>query len=256
MAWKYKYDSLAEFSEEFQNSVPIWWEGGRIETFRINSSDPLSQEYISLSSLNPGMRIKNLANYSFSQDEFLTTWFSKEVPGINLYLSESPGDRNTSTWDLLPSSSKDFYTETANNLIAKNFFSIQWPQETTLDSVIYRYHGKSDLPMVDLETIKSTFVPVGTPSYEGIYEFAAGGYKYFVWPEDWGSPIPIVGFRDTYNMMPIAMATDLDAPEFTNVENGWSFAKIDLPDYLGQNISYRLYRTRNILGGTLSVTVK
>ena len=253
--WRYKYNSVSEFSTDFQSSIPVWWEGGRVESFRINATDVNSEEYIVLYAYNPGSRIKNLARYSFSLIRFCDVWFSKEVPGINLYISESPGNRSTGTWDMLATSTRESYVATANNLIENNFFKINWPEDNPVNNAVFRYHGISTDSFLDVLFIKENFVAMQNVSFEGTYSFSSGGYKYLSWPDSWGSPIPITGFRDTINGMPIAMASENESPEFNNEENGWHFARIILQDSLDQNISYRLYRTRNILGGALSITI-
>lgn len=253
--WRYKYSSVSEFASDFAGGVPIWWENGRIDSFKMNSSIPNSQECLVIQSYNPGLRIKNLSKYYFTKDDFLRTWFSKEVPGINLYLSESPGDRSTGTWDALPFDDREKYLSTANTLIQKSFFSVEWPEDIQLNNAIYRYFGSSENKIL-IESDISSLLSQPSESFEGTYELPSGGYKFFLWPDSWGSPIPNVGFRHTLNMMPIAMATPTTDPEYMNFENGWYYSTIDLPDYLGQNITYRIYRTQNILYGSLSVTIK
>lgn len=82
----------------------------------------------------------------------------------------------------------------------------------------------------------------------GTYVFGAGGYKYFAWPDGYGSPAAGTGFKDADNGWPISMAAAAEG--YSQSQNGWGFLLLTV-----SGRSYRLYRTRQKLGGALSIIV-
>ena len=136
MAWKYKYDSLSQFVTDYQNAVGIWTEYGRIDSIQITPfTNPGNDGYVIMFAVQPGSKIRNLNRFSFSLTQFLNLYFSKEIPGINLYLSESPNVRDVNTWDLLPSDEKIYYQNASLRLIADNYLRVYWPPEPIVSSV-------------------------------------------------------------------------------------------------------------------------
>ena len=139
MAWKYKYDSLSQFVTDYQNNQGIWTEYGRIDSIQITPYvNVINDGYIILFAVQPGSKIKNLNRFSFSLTQFLNLSFSKELPGINLYISEEPNIRTVNSWDLLSPSQKTYYQNTAIRLIADNYMRVYWPPEPieTLNPVV------------------------------------------------------------------------------------------------------------------------
>lgn len=130
MAWKYKYDSLSQFVSDYQTSIGIWTEYGRIDSLQVTPySNPGNDGYIIMFAVQPGSKIRNLNRFSFSLNQFLNLYFSKEIPGINLYLTEDPLIRDVNTWDLLVPSQKEYYQTAALRLIADNYLRVYWPIE-------------------------------------------------------------------------------------------------------------------------------
>lgn len=87
------------------------------------------------------------------------------------------------------------------------------------------------------------------------YSLAAGGYKYFAWPNSMGSPTASTGFRDTATNLAVAMAEVTDDPAYSNVQNGWSYALVSVTNGNGVTTNYRVYRTKNILSGSINIQV-
>jgi len=87
--------------------------------------------------------------------------------------------------------------------------------------------------------------------------FAAGGYKYYCWPDTFGSPTASTGFKDTSNGLPVAMATSTDNAAYSNVQNGWYYALVSVTNTAPTPVTtnYRVYRTQNVLGGTITIQV-
>lgn len=92
----------------------------------------------------------------------------------------------------------------------------------------------------------------------GNYGFSAmaGNYKYFAFPDSLGSPSANIGFRDISTGFVVSMADNTDNASFSNVQNGWYYALVSVtnPTY-GTVANYRVYRTKNILGGNITITV-
>lgn len=137
MAWKYKYNNLSDFFVDYQNtSFGLWTEYGRVDSVQVTAyASPSTVGYVVLYVVQPGSRIKNLNRYTFSRSQFLDLFFSKEVPGINLYVSEEPTVRNTVTWDLLSSGQKADYLETSLRLVENNYLRVYWPPEPVRSTV-------------------------------------------------------------------------------------------------------------------------
>jgi hypothetical protein len=136
MAWKFKYNTLSDFFTDYQTSNGLWTEYGRVDSVQVTPySSPETDGYVILFAVQPGSRIKNLNRFTFSRTQFLNLFFSKEVPGINLYISEEPNVRNTTSWDALTQLQKNDYLETALRLVANNYLRVYWPTEPPRSTV-------------------------------------------------------------------------------------------------------------------------
>jgi hypothetical protein len=136
MAWKYKYDSLSQFIDDYQTTLGIWTEYGRIDSIQITPfTNPGNDGYVIMFAVQPGSKIRNLNRFSFSLTQFLNLYFSKEIPGINFYLSEDPNIRDVNTWDLLPPEEKTYYQNAAIRLIADNYLRVYWPIEPIISPI-------------------------------------------------------------------------------------------------------------------------
>lgn len=137
MAWKYKYNNLSDFFVDYQNtSFGLWTEYGRVDSVQVTAyTSPETVGYVVLYVVQPGSRIKNLNRYTFSRSQFLDLFFSKEVPAINLYISEEPTVRNTVTWDTLTAPQKADYLETSLRLVENNYLRVYWPVEPPRSTV-------------------------------------------------------------------------------------------------------------------------
>lgn len=89
----------------------------------------------------------------------------------------------------------------------------------------------------------------------GTHALAAGGYKYFCWPDSFGSPTADTGFKDTATSLAVTMADSTDDAAFSNTQNGWSYALVSVTNANAQTTNYRVYRTRYQLGGAITIQV-
>ncbi len=92
-------------------------------------------------------------------------------------------------------------------------------------------------------------------SFATTYIMAAGDYKYFSWPDSFGSPTAATGFKDTSTGFPVSMADAADNAAYSNVQNGWNYALVSVTNTLGVTVNYRVYRSKNLLGGSINVQV-
>lgn len=118
-----------------------------------------------------------------------------------------------------------------------------------------RFHGTSTSATLNESGIESLASSSLSSSENGTYSFAAGGYKYFAWPDSFGSPTSGSGFKDSSNGQPVPMATSSEDPFFDNSQNGWYYGLVNVTNAYGQAIDYRVYRTYNQLAGTITIIV-
>jgi hypothetical protein len=117
------------------------------------------------------------------------------------------------------------------------------------------YHGTSNNGTLTEANIKALANSSLTTSRSATYSMAAGGYKYFCWPDSFGSPTAVTGFKDTATNLSVSMADSSDNAAFSNVQNGWSYALVSVTNANGVTTNYRVYRTKNILGGSINIQV-
>jgi hypothetical protein len=92
-------------------------------------------------------------------------------------------------------------------------------------------------------------------AFPGTYSFAATNYKYFAWPDSFGSPTAVTGFKDTSTNLAVSMADVGDDPAYSNIQNGWYYALVSVTNVNGVTTNYRVYRTKNLLGGSINIQV-
>lgn len=85
--------------------------------------------------------------------------------------------------------------------------------------------------------------------FAGTYNLSAGGYKYFCYADGYGTPN---SFKDASNNLNIALYDGYTNPDVTN---GGSYELVSVTNAYGETTNYRVYRTLNILGGAINVTI-
>lgn len=113
------------------------------------------------------------------------------------------------------------------------------------------YYGTSINPTLtetDIEALTSNFL--GT-TITGNYNFLAGGYKYFAFPNT--APNPTL-FKDSTTNLAIAMADATDS--YTDTNAGiYSFQLVSVTNTYGVTIDYRVYRSKYILGSSIQINI-
>lgn len=115
------------------------------------------------------------------------------------------------------------------------------------------YYGTSTNATLNESDIEGLINSTLTSSYSGTFSYAGGGYKYFCFPTSFGSPS---SFKDAATNLNVAMATNLDdAVFFANSANGLYYGLVSVTNVNGSTTNYRVYRSKNILGGSISIIV-
>jgi hypothetical protein len=112
-----------------------------------------------------------------------------------------------------------------------------------------RYHGTQSLTSLTAAQIQSLTGALSN-SRLGNYTFGAGGYKYFAWPTSFGAPVL---FRDFNTNLAVAMA-GIDEG-YTSPVGSYYAQVVSVTNIWGYTTNYYLFRTRNILGGSIIITV-
>ena len=84
----------------------------------------------------------------------------------------------------------------------------------------------------------------------GNYTFGAGNYKYFAWPTSFGAPTL---FRDFNTNLAVAMAGVDEG--YTTPVGSYYAQVVSVTNIWGYTTNYYVFRTRNILGGSIIITV-
>ena len=134
-------------------------------------------------------------------------------------------------------------------------------RSATFDSGIYQvnwywklWYGTNAAPILDSTAIQALASNALKANILGIYNLAAGDYKYFVWDDSLGSPTASTGFKDNSTGLALAMASVGDDAFYSNVQNGWYYGLVSVTSN-GITSNKRVYRTKNMLGGTLQAIV-
>ena len=139
-------------------------------------------------------------------------------------------------------------TDTQSTVFYSGYFTATWYWR--------KYFGTSALlTLADPDIVSLANTPLAS-GFAGIYNFAALDYKYFVWNDSFGSPTATTGFKDNSTGLALAMADIGDDPSYyTNLQNGFYYGLVPVTNIYGVTSNYRVYRTKNSLGGTLQALV-
>lgn len=183
-----------------------------------------------------------------------------------------PADTRRVTWGFsnpqnVQTRTIDLYDHTANTLIKEDLISsphdVDFPEYrynapatqtfriTALNSnnsrfnrntsVTWRwrqYFGESFLSTLDEAGVKGLRQSDLSNNVGGTYSMQAGGYKYFAWPTSFGIPNE---FKDQSTNLDVAMQ-----PPF----------QVTITNAFGISTDYNVFRTTNVLGGSITVVVR
>jgi hypothetical protein len=138
-------------------------------------------------------------------------------------------------------------TNTQATLFTSSQFTVQWQFRC--------YIGTSNAATLNEAGIEALVTNSIRANKNATYALAAGGYKYFCWPDSYGSPTASTGIKDTATGFPIFMADATDDAFFANTQNGWSYGIVSVTNALGVTTNYRVYRSKSVLGGSFNIQI-
>lgn len=131
---------------------------------------------------------------------------------------------------------------TNTHLIAmpQRAYSIRWDWMFYWGTSTNTILNEAEIESLTSQSLKSTVA--------GTYSFAENGYKYFCYANEYGNP---VSFYDADTGFQVAMYDGYSIPSVV----GSSYELVSVTNTYGQTINYRVYRTKNILGGALNMRI-
>jgi len=136
---------------------------------------------------------------------------------------------------------------TNSEVIDSNNFTVNWQWRV--------YNGTSANPTLTESQIEALTTSALRSGFATTYSFAAGNYKYIAFPDSFGSPTALTGFKDTATNLTVAMASSVDDAFYSNTQNGWSYGIVSVTNTNGVTTDYRVYRTKNLIASTLQIQV-
>lgn len=137
-------------------------------------------------------------------------------------------------------------TNTQSVILNSSNFTVNWYWR--------KYWGTSLSTTLNESQIEALTSSALASTENGSYSFLAADYKYFCYPDSFGSPSPApLGF--TLGGFGVSMASITDNAFYSNVENGWYYGLVAVTNSFGVTTNYRVYRTLNTLGAAVTITV-
>lgn len=137
---------------------------------------------------------------------------------------------------------------TVGGTLTSPFFTVNW--------YWLRFAGESVNPTLNEAEIEALSISGLASGFSGSYAFGATSpatYKYFAFPDSFGSPTATTGFKDASTNLAVSMADATDDVFYSNTQNGWSYGLVSVTNSNGIATNYRVYRTKNLLGGTITI---
>ncbi len=141
-------------------------------------------------------------------------------------------------------------TNTQSNLFTSALFTATWRWKA--------YYGESANGTITASEILSLVNQPLSTTVLGSYSFASTGatYKYFCWPDSFGSPPPSTGTTGfLLSGSPCSMVSVGFDPAYSLVQNGYYYYLISVTNTNGVATNYRVYRTLNTLGSAVVINV-
>lgn len=116
-----------------------------------------------------------------------------------------------------------------------------------------RFHGTqsaTSLSASQIAALNGSGSGALASSRAGTFVFGAGSYKYFAWPTSFGDPVL---FRDSATNLAVAMAGIAEG--YTTPTGVYYAQVVSVTNTYGKTTNYYVFRTRNILGGSINIVV-
>jgi hypothetical protein len=117
-----------------------------------------------------------------------------------------------------------------------------------------RMYGVSSASTMTTSADINAFSGAGslTTTMIGTYALSGAGYKYFFVPTTFGYPTL---FKDSSTQLAVSMADITDNAFFSATTGNYSYGITPVTNQFGITQNYRVYRTRNLLNGNITITV-
>lgn len=140
---------------------------------------------------------------------------------------------------------------------ATNTNSIDFLSTYTVNWKWRIYAGNSSNTTLSESEIEALSYSSLATGFARTYNFTSGNYKYICYPDEFGSPAPFIGFKDSSTNLNVAMATVSDNGFYSNVENGWYYGIVSVTNDTDnpQVTDYRVYRTQYTIGADIDIIV-
>jgi hypothetical protein len=161
--------------------------------------------------------------------------------GASPYTSTSPAVVGPSS-----ATTKVFRIEgtNTNSLVFNKDFSVNWQWR-----IYWGGSGGITLNQAGIKNLQgNTLAPSRNKTY--ILTGTGNSYKYFCWPDVFGSPATI-----TANGFAVAMATQAQDAFYSNYNNGYYYGLTGVVNSQGVTADYRVYRTFNELGEAYPIII-
>lgn len=133
-------------------------------------------------------------------------------------------------------------TNTNNVTITQASFSITWKWR-----FYWGIHINNTLNETEIKGLISNALQT---TYSGTYSFPVLGYKYICYPNVIGG---VTSFKNAANGIGVQMADINDG--YTNSQNGLNYMLVSVTNTYGVTTDYRVYRTKYVLNGSISIIV-
>ena len=114
------------------------------------------------------------------------------------------------------------------------------------------YYGTSANAILSASDIVALAGSVLASGVGRTYSYSGGNYKYLALPNSFSTPS---AFKDSSTLLSVAMADATDNSALSGMANGYSYATVTVTNSYGVATPYKLYRTKNMLGGSINIQV-
>lgn len=132
------------------------------------------------------------------------------------------------------------YATTLATVVISRNFNVNW-----YNRIYYGSSSATTLTAADITGLTDTTL---TSTALRTYDFLVGDYKYICIPTALANPS---FFKDESTNLTVAMAGPSEG--YNTLNNGYYVNQVVVPNIYGINITYDVYRTKNTLGGTISI---
>lgn len=255
----------------YSNAVPMPEDVGGFEAGTIFESVPLKQLFDGL--LYPYQYPSFL---SFLFDEPLTQEVGATIAGVHPFVWTTENDDNIVVNSITirdETAAVDLATGLANDglegvdvgsvqlmmagsntwrIIGQNSQGGNFFRDMVVNWYWRFYFGTSASATLDEAGIEALANNPLRAGFAGTHSFVAGDYKYICYSDSLGS---IASVKDAATLLNVPMADSGDDPLYSNTANGLSYALVSVTNVNGVAETYRVYRTKNVLGAAIDLIV-